>query len=373
MRRGGVADISHERILIVGPSWVGDMIMAQGLYRALKAAIPTAEIDVLAPAWSAGILARMPEVRRVIDMPLGHGRFGWGARRALGLSLRGQYERAIVLPNSWKSALVPWFARVPQRTGFVGEFRYGLLNDARRLDKAAVPRLVDRYRALNPLLNPIPHLTSPLKGEGPNPLPFKGRVGVGMGYPGRDLNPRLTVDVAAQQASLQRLGLTLERPILALCPGAEYGPAKRWPAAHYAALAQAKRADGWQVWLFGSEKDAPVTQEINRLTHEACVDLAGRTQLTEVVDLLALARCVVSNDSGLMHLAAAVAVPVIALYGSSDPGYTPPLSASARVLSLHLPCAPCFKRECPLGHLDCLTQIKPERVLTEMDTLLAYV
>jgi heptosyltransferase II len=231
---------------------------------------------------------------------------------------------------------------------------------------------------LNPLLNPIPHLTSPLKGEGQDaapffPLPFKGRVGVGMGYPGADLNPRLTVDVTAQQVSLHRLGLTLERPILALCPGAEYGPAKRWPAAYYAALAQVKRAEGWQVWLFGSEKDAPVTAEINRLTHDACVDLAGRTQLTEVVDLLALARCVVSNDSGLMHLGAAVDAPLIALYGSSDPGYTPPLSARARVLSLNLPCAPCFKRECPLQHLDCLNQLKPERVLAEMDTLLTHV
>lgn len=339
-------------ILIVGPSWVGDMIMAQGLYRALKAQDPACEIDVLAPAWSAGILSRMPEIRRVIDMPVGHGRFGWGIRRDLGRSLRGQYQRAIVLPNSWKSALLPWFANIPVRTGFVGEFRYGLLNEARRLDKAAVPRLVDRYRLL--AVNPLSPTPSPARGDG-------------------GINPCLRVDAAAQAASLARLNLTLDTPVLALCPGAEYGPAKRWPAAHYAALARAKREVGWQVWLFGSDKDAAVTAEINALSDGQCVDLAGKTSLVEVVDLLAAARCVVSNDSGLMHVAAAVGVPLIALYGSSDPVYTPPLSDQARVLSLNLSCSPCFKRECPLGHFDCLNHLMPERVSAEMDTLTPYV
>ena len=318
------------------------MIMAQGLYRALKAQNPDCVIDVLAPAWSAGILSRMPEVRRVIDMPVGHGRLDWNVRRALGRSLRGQYRRAIVLPNSWKSALVPWFADIPVRTGFVGEFRYGLLNDVRRLDKAAMPRLVDRYRLL----------------AGPDAPAF---------------DPCLSVDADAQAASVMRLGLNLDTPVLILCPGAEYGPAKRWPAAHYAELARSKMNDGWQVWLFGSEKDAPVIREINSLCGDACADLAGKTTLTEVVDLLAAARCVVSNDSGLMHVAAAVGVPLIALYGSSDPGYTPPLSDKARVLSLHLSCSPCFKRECPFGHLDCLQQLMPAQVLAEMDTLLTHV
>lgn len=349
-RHVGGADISPQRILIVGPSWVGDMIMAQGLYRALKAQDPRCVIDVLAPAWSAGILARMPEIRRVIDMPLGHGRFGWGARRVLGRALREQYDRAMVLPNSWKSALVPWFARIPQRVGFVGEFRYGLLNDARHLDKAAVPRLVDRYRLLAARDT---HTNANTQCA--------------------HLNPRLTVEVVAQKVSLDRLGLSTQPPLLALCPGAEYGPAKRWPVAYYAQLARVKVAEGWQVWLFGSEKDARVTAEINRLTGDVCVDLAGKTSLVEVVDLLAAARCVVSNDSGLMHLAAAVGVPLIALYGSSDPGYTPPLSEHAHVLSLNLSCAPCFKRECPLGHLDCLNQLKPERVLAEIGTLIVHV
>lgn len=233
---------------------------------------------------------------------------------------------------------MPWFAGIPQRTGFVGEFRYGLLNDARRLDTRAVPRLVDRYRLL-------------------------------AGAEAPALNPQLRVAAPAQAESLVRLGLALDRPVLALCPGAEFGPAKRWPTSHYAALAREMGAAGWQVWLFGSEKDAPVTADINAQCAGACRDLAGQTALTEVVDLLALARCVVSNDSGLMHVAAAVGVPLIALYGSSDPGYTPPLSDRARIVSRGLACSPCFKRDCPLGHLECLNGLTPEQVVAEVQNL----
>ncbi|MDR3393559.1 MAG: lipopolysaccharide heptosyltransferase II [Parasulfuritortus sp.] len=330
-----------RRCLIVGPSWVGDMIMAQGLYRALRAQYPAMQIDVLAPAWSGPILNRMAEVNRVIASPFGHGQFDLAGRRALARELRGEnYDWAIVLPNSWKSALLPWLARIPRRTGFVGEFRYGLLNDARRLDKAGLPRLVDRYRALAD--------ASPA---------------------GPDDYPHLTADPAKQAASLARLGLSLDRPVLALCPGAEYGPAKRWPEAHYAAVAKAKREQGWQVWLFGSASDRPVCETIDALAGGGSHNLAGETSLEEVVDLLACARAVVSNDSGLMHVAAAVALPVVAVYGSTDPGYTPPLSEQARVVRLGLECSPCFKRECPLGHLDCLVKLEPVRVLDILDQL----
>ena len=328
--------------------------MAQGLYKALVAHQPGIAIDVLAPGWSAGILGRMPEVADVLASPFGHGQFDWAGRRRLAAELRTRnYDRAIVLPNSWKSALVPFLAGIPRRTGYVGEFRYGLLNDARRLDKVAMPRLVERYCAL--AVEP---------GEAPGACPA----------------PRLRVDSQARAAALERLGLALDRPVLALCPGAEFGPAKRWPEAHYAAVARAKLAEGWQVWLFGSMKDKPVTDAIAALAPSPSRgegrgeggplppihNLAGRTSLEEAVDLLACARCVVSNDSGLMHLAAAVEVPVIAVYGSTDPGYTPPISERAQVLRLGLPCSPCFKRECPLGHLDCLNKLEPERVLEAM-------
>jgi heptosyltransferase-2 len=327
-----------KRCLIVGPSWVGDMIMAQGLYRALRAQYPEMLIDVLAPAWSGPILNRMAEVNRVIVSPFGHGHFDLVGRRALARDLRAEsYDWAIVLPNSWKSALLPWLAGIPRRTGYVGEFRYGLLNMARRLDKTGLPRLVDRYRAL-----------ADASSAGPGDY------------------PHLTVDPVKQAASLARLGLTLDRPVLALCPGAEFGPAKRWPEAHYAAVAKAKLDQGWQVWLFGSASDRMVCEAINLQAGGTCRNLAGDTALEEAVDLLACASAVISNDSGLMHVAAAVDVPVVAVYGSTDPGYTPPLSERARVVRLGLQCSPCFKRECPLGHLDCLVKLEPARVLAEL-------
>jgi heptosyltransferase-2 len=328
-----------SRCLVVGPSWVGDMIMAQGLYRALRERWPGMAIDVLAPAWSGPILSRMAEVDRVVVSPFGHGKFDLSGRRALARELRtAGYERAYVLPNSWKSALVPWLAGIPQRIGYVGEFRYGLLNDARRLDKAGRPRLVDRYRALAD--------AAPAESGD---------------------YPRLMVDPEKQAASLARLGLVLDRPVLALCPGAEYGPAKRWPETHYAEVAKAMLARGWQVWLFGSAADQAVGETINAMAGGACRNLAGATALEETVDLLACAAAVVTNDSGLMHVAAAVGAPVVAVYGSTDPGYTPPLSERATVVRLGLDCSPCFERSCPLGHLDCLVKLGPERVLDILD------
>jgi heptosyltransferase-2 len=149
-------------------------------------------------------------------------------------------------------------------------------------------------------------------------------------------------------------------------PGAEFGPAKRWPARHFASLARQLAARGFQVWLLGSKKDAPVTAEIQELSGQACVDLAGRTTLDQAIDLMSFATRVVSNDSGLMHVAAALERPMVALFGSSSPDFTPPLSSQARVIYLKLSCSPCFKRDCPLGHTNCLVQIAPENVLTSL-------
>ncbi|MDD5215736.1 MAG: lipopolysaccharide heptosyltransferase II [Methylococcales bacterium] len=329
------------KILIIAPSWVGDMVMAQSLFIALKEKQPDCQIDVLAPAWSQGLLARMPQVSNTFVMPILHGEFGLKARFELGKKLRAEkYDQAIVLPNSWKSALIPFFANIPQRTGFVGEMRYGLLNDARKLDKSILTMTVQRFVALAQL-----------------PPPFEGGQG-GMCFK----FPNLNVTAQQQRAVIEKFNLRLTNPILVLCAGAEFGSAKRWTEAHFAELALQKMAQGWACWLIGSEKDKPVTEEINKLTGWHCQDFAGKTDLTQAVDLLSLSHTVVSNDSGLMHVAAALDKKVIALYGSSDPKFTPPLHAQAKIVTLNLPCSPCFKRDCPLGHRECLTGILPEQV-----------
>lgn len=328
--------VNENRILIVGPSWVGDMVMAQSLFKALVSQRADAAIDVLAPGWSLPLLARMPEVRAGIEMPLGHGRLGLATRWKLGRSLRGLYARAIVLPNSWKSALVPYAAGIPHRAGWRGEMRYGLLNDIRRLDPGAYPMTVQRFVAL---------AASP--GA---PLPVVAP-------------PRLEVRVADVQAALQALGVqkAARRRVLALCPGAEYGPAKQWPTVHFAELARQFAREGWDIWLFGSDKDRAISEGV-AATCKVVTNLAGRTTLEQAVDLMSLADAVVSNDSGLMHVAAALDRPLVALYGSSDPGFTPPLNKRHRIVSLELPCSPCFRRECPLGTTACLVDMPVAQV-----------
>ncbi|WP_211197987.1 lipopolysaccharide heptosyltransferase II [Permianibacter fluminis] len=321
------------------------MVMAQVLFKLLRQQHPDAGIDVLAPTWSRPILVRMPEVRRAIDLPFGHGEFAFGKRRALGKQLADTgYDQAIVLPNSWKSGLVSYFADIPQRTGWRGEMRYGLLNDLRPLDKTRYPLMIERFAAL----------AFARDSALPDKLPW----------------PQFSVradDIDSALAAMQ-----IDRPttpVLALCPGAEFGPAKRWPDRHYAAVANHYLDQGWQVWLFGSAKDRDVTTLINAACADRCVDLSGRTSLAQAIDLMSLATQVVSNDSGLMHVAAALQRPLVVPYGSSSPKFTPPLSEQVRILQLDLPCSPCFKRECPLGHLNCLNQLAPSQVLNAIRAL----
>jgi heptosyltransferase-2 len=331
-----------QRILVVGPSWVGDTVISQSLLKLLLLHNPAAKIDYLAPPWTLPLLSRMPEVSRGINNPFGHGAVRFGARHALGKTLRDEhYGHALVLPNSWKSALIPWFAGIPLRSGFRGEARWGLLNDLRALDAQALPQMVQRFAAL----------ALPAGATLPAQLPL----------------PSLLSTSAQQQALLARLGLPTDKPAIAFCPGAEYGPAKRWPEAHFSALARLLAARGCVVWLIGSPKDHAVAETIEQGAAGACINLCGKTDIAEATDLLAASRLVVTNDSGLMHVAAAVGRPVIALYGSSSPQFTPPLSADAHILTLDIECSPCFKRECPLGHFKCLNDLSPERVFAAID------
>lgn len=332
------ASSDAPRILVLGPAWVGDMVLAHSLFQVIKQQKPHSIIDVAAPAWTLPLLDRMPEVSGKIALPFKHGQLGLRERIRFGRSLKqAAYTQAILLTNSLKSAILPFAAGIAKRTGFLGEMRYGLLNDIRPLDKSKLPRTVDRFVTLG-LDN-----AEPLPASIPNPY--------------------LLVDKVHAQMALEKLGQELpQSPVLGLCPGAEYGEAKRWPAEYYAEVAKHAIEKGWQVWLFGSEKDVPVTSAINQLTGQRCLDLGGKTKLGEAIDIMSLTTTVVSNDSGLMHVAAALGKKVIAIYGSSDPHHTPPMSSQAVIISLGLDCSPCFKRVCPLGHLNCLKQIPPEKI-----------
>jgi heptosyltransferase-2 len=328
-----------ERILIVAPAWIGDAILSEPLVALVRDPYEAPIVDVLAPAWCASVYARMRGIGRVIETTTAHGQFDWRERKVLAKELAGNgYTRALVLPNSWKSALVPWLARIPRRTGYVGEARYGLLNDIRRLNEKALPRLVDRFAAL--AVNP---------GE---LVPMPPR-------------PVLVPNLANRAAAIRALRLRSDRKTAILCPGAEYGPAKRWPPTHFAELAARFLHDGMQVWLVGSPNDTLAAESVLQAAGDSSRyirDLTGRTDLGTAIDLLSLASIVVSNDSGLMHAAAAVGMPLVALFGSSSPVYTPPLSNIAQVARISIACSPCFKRECPLGHLKCMRDLAPRGV-----------
>lgn len=326
-----------NKILVVAPSWVGDCMLMQPMLLRLKQRFPDSRIDVLAPPWTVSLLKQMPEINEVIVNPFPHGALQLGARYRLGLQLRTvKYDAVYVLPNSLKSALVSFFARIPLRIGFVGEMRYGLLNDARKLDKQKLPLMVERFA----------QLAESKTDEIQRPIP----------------NPRLTVTEAQRQSTLSKLGLTLTQPVAIFCPGAEYGPAKRWPVAYFATLARDLHARGYEVWSIGSRKDAEVSEQIVAQSNGVCRNLCGSTELSDAIALLSCAALVVSNDSGLMHLSAALDRPLLAIFGSSSPQFTPPLSDQAQVLKLDLSCSPCFQRVCPLGHFNCMMQLTPEQV-----------
>jgi heptosyltransferase-2 len=328
-----------QQILVAGPAWVGDMVMAQSLFIILKQRSHPVEIDVLAPAWSNPILTRMPEVRSIINLPVSHGELGLLRRYQLGKSLRSKhYDQAIITPRSFKAALVPFFAKAIKRTGYRGEMRYGVINDIRTLDKNVLQQTVQRYVALG--------LQQGLT-QAPE-IPF----------------PKLTVNKNNLQQLFTELKLNLDKPVVALLPGAEYGEAKLWPIEYYAQLAEKLCEQGSQIWILGSEKDHAAAVTIADGTD--AVNLCGKTRLEDSIDLLSVCKIAVTNDSGLMHIAAAVDIPIVAIYGSSTPAYTPPLTSKAKIQYLGLECSPCFKRNCPLGHTNCLKNITVDDVFNNI-------
>lgn len=324
---------SPRKVLVVGPSWVGDMVMAQSLFKLL--ALRGAEVHVLAPPWSLPILHRMPEVARAVELAVGHGELGLGRRWRTGRALAAHgYSQAIVLPRSLKAALVPFFAAIPRRTGFLGEHRHGLINDVRPFDTKTLDQTIKRFVALG--------------AEPGEPLP-------------RVEPPCL--EAAADAAVFARLGLEPGPDVVAMMPGAEYGSAKQWPAERFAEVAARLAREGRRVWVLGSAKEHAVGERIAGADVTGRVrNLCGATRLDEAIDLLGAAPIAVTNDSGLMHAAAAAGAHVIAIFGSSSPSFTPPLTERKTVLYLGIECSPCFARTCPLGHLRCLLEISVDSV-----------
>ena len=325
------------RSLIIAPQWIGDAVMSEPLLARLAAR--GEQITVAALPWVAPVYRAMPQVGDVIELPFAHGRLDWAERRRIAASLRGRFDTAYVLPNSLKSALIPWLARIPVRVGYAGESRVVLLN--RRLpNPAGRPPMVAFYSAL---------AGSPV-AEGERPL-MKLSSSV--------------LDVATSGVGVERSAYWV------FAPGAEYGPAKCWPAERYAELARGLfAAHGQPVLLLGSGKEAALCETIAAAAPGACRVLAGKTSLLDAMALIAAARGVVSNDSGLMHVAAAFGVPQAAVFGSTSPEHTPPLNARARVVwlkeELQLDCAPCFDRVCRFGHTRCLTEVSAARVGTTL-------
>jgi len=323
--------------LIVSPGWLGDIVMAQALLIALKAEDPSTILDVVVPDYYAPIVCRMPEVRQAIALPITHGQLQIAQRYRIARQLRDRYQRAFILPNSFKSALIPFWAKIPKRVGWLGECRWGLLNDVRRLERQRYPRMVDRYIALafDSTVTKLPHLV-----------------------------PKIPCDPSRQRALLSTWSpepLKL-RPVIALCPGAAFGPAKRWPVHYFGQLAQLCLQAGWAVWLLGSAAEQSLGQAIEQSGGMGCLNLIGQTNLTDMIDWLEMADVVVCNDSGLMHVAAAVQTAVVAIYGASGPAHTPPLISRYQLLVRGLSCQPCGQRMCRYDHYRCLTDIQPTQV-----------
>ncbi len=337
--------LSAENILIIGPAWVGDMVMVQSLFITLKHQNPDHQIDVVAPAWSAPVLARMPQVRHVIEVNLQHGKLQLADRYRVGRSLKGKYDRAIILPRTFKSALIPYFANIPVRTAYRGEMRYGLVNDMRELDTKLTYKAVEKYLQLA------------ARKEEFNQSPK-------INY------PKLMVNDERKKQAIQKYSIDESQPMIAFMPGAEFGPSKQWPAKYFAELATLFKQQGYVIYIFGSPKDKPMGEEIFNISKGDAISLCGQTTLEEVTDLLSLAKIAITNDSGLMHIAAAVGRPIVAIYGAITPKYTPPLTDTKEIQYLDLECSPCFKKQCPFGHYNCLNGIEVDQVYNSAMKLL---
>ncbi len=335
------------KILIVGPSWVGDAVMAQTLFKLIKEKNNNTVIDVLAPSWALSVFKRMKEINQIIEMPFGHGEIRLKERRSFGLGLKvNKYDQAIVLPNSLKSSLIPFFADIPIRTGWRGELRYFFLNDIRKLVKKDYPRMIDRFCALGVK-----------KGE---ELP-------------EIKSPSLITDKSNLSKIIKLNSIYEDKKILTICPGAEFGPAKRWPSNYFAEVAAYYLKKNWNVLVFGSHNDEiignNIEKGINKRLSGGLYNLIGKTSLIDAIDLLSHCKKVVTNDTGLMHISAAVNTPLVAVYGPSSPQFTPPLIHNHVVLRKSEGFEKVREGSEEQGYHESLMAIKPSEVLEGLERL----
>lgn len=331
------------RALVIAPQWIGDAVMTEPLLRRLHARGERLTVGAL--PWVVPVYQAMPQVTEVIEFPFAHGGLQLRGRRQLARQVHGKFDVAYICPNSLKSALLPFLAGIPKRVGYLGEARVGLLTH---------------------------RLKNPAKGARPPMVAFYSALS-GESDVTHD-RPHLHLASAEVDATLAALGLR-RGGYCVLAPGAEYGPAKRWPTGHFAALADQLALP---VVLLGAAKEADICTEITQSCATTnIVNLAGKTTLAQALSVISATKIMVSNDSGLMHVGAGFGVPQVAIFGSSSPLHTPPLNDAAQVLWLKtdpayqppLDCAPCFERACPLGHTRCLNDITPtmvqQRLLTQ--------
>lgn len=332
------------RILVIAPHWIGDAVMSLPLITLIHTKFPNSSIDVLCTPWVGSIYRASPAVETIVERDFQHGALQWSLRRSTARELKKQaYDMAFVLPNSMKSALIPWLAGIPTRIGYQGEYRFGLINVSlpNPSRQARTPMMEHYAKLLGGALDQI---------SNPQNLP----------------SPKLSIDSTLTQWARGRIEEIGGVPLYVFAPGAEYGSAKRWPTSHFAQLANQilEGNPDAKIIILGSRADHVLGQEIVQSTNlsDRIHNWCGAIRLDQSMALIAQSTCLISNDSGLMHIGAALSIPQIAIFGSSNPKHTPPLSPKAQIIWLGLDCSPCYQRTCPLGHLNCLNQIDSQRV-----------
>lgn len=334
------------KILIIGPSWVGDAVMSQALFKLIKQKHKETIVDVLAPAWALPVFKRMKEVSSLIEMPFTHGEVRIKERKQFALKIKDRnYDQAIVLPNSLKSSLIPFFADIPVRTGWRGELRYFLLNDLRKLKHKDYPRMVDRFCALGIE-----------KSEELSEIEI----------------PSLIAEKESTTRLIQKFGINQNNKLLTICPGAEFGPAKRWPSYFFGEVSNYYLRKGWNVLLIGSKNDEETASKVQASLKEENINFinaAGETSLEDSIDLLSISSLVLTNDSGLMHIASALDIPLLALFGPTSPEFTPPLGKKAQIIRKIDGYIKERKGDLPHGYHSSLLAIKPEEVIHKLESM----